>query len=466
MLCWLHGGPTDQSAVTFLPAAGVLARPGMGRARARPPRVDRATGAPTSRRCAGRWGELDVTDTIAWLDHAVAARLGAARADGARRRVGRRLHRAARPRRRPGRARRALSWCTRSPTSPSCAARSHRFEAHYTDTLVGTDPATSGGAIRARRPPSPRRCSSCTAPPTRSSRSRARSRSSTGCGRPAATSTCTSSRARATASASPTTSSPSSALIGEFLRWRASSVGAGARLEPGRPRHRQGALRRVGVDARPARRAVRGARRGRAGPRLGGRRGRRARGAGGRRRRAVRPPRGAARPVPGRRSADDDGGVEFGLDEWPPGDRQTLGPGADRGGGAAPLERHDGGRGHRRRVDASTSCSTPSSRARSCWRAAARARRARRARSTRMFSLGDRLARDADDGGGRDELRELRAAARPRASRRTASSVGTWAKAVEAAVAARCADRRRRRRRRRTSSAPPRRCASLVRQYV
>ena len=87
------------------------------------------------------------------------------------------------------------------------------------------------------------------------------------------------------------------AAAGAVRRRRGSSVAARGGLGPERPGHREGALRRVRVDGRPAGRAGRGARRFRPGPRLGGRRGRGARGARGRCRRAVRPPRRAARPV-------------------------------------------------------------------------------------------------------------------------------------------------------------------------
>ena len=83
-----------------------------------------------------------------------------------------------------------------------------------------------------------------------------------------------------------------------------------------------------------------------------------------------------------------------------------------------------------------------------------------------LFSSSDRLARDPDDRVGRDDLRDLRAAARPDRARRTACRSRTWAKIVDAARALADLVDDEDRRRRATSSAPPRTLRSLVRQYV
>jgi dipeptidyl aminopeptidase/acylaminoacyl peptidase len=84
----------------------------------------------------GRWGELDVADTVAWLDHAhaqgwsrpdrtvlVGASAGGLTVLGV---LG--LH--------PGRAAGGIVLYPVTDLA-ELAARSHRFEAHYTDTLVG-----------------------------------------------------------------------------------------------------------------------------------------------------------------------------------------------------------------------------------------------------------------------------------------------------------------------------------------
>ena len=108
LLCWLHGGPTDQWQVDVHAAHRVLVVAGVERARARPPRARPVTAARTSRRCAaGGAGSTSTTRRRSWpRSHAVG---------GARRRapsmIGRfvgRVHRArrARPASRPGRGRR------------------------------------------------------------------------------------------------------------------------------------------------------------------------------------------------------------------------------------------------------------------------------------------------------------------------------------------------------------------------
>ena len=118
--------------------------------------------------------------------------------------------------------------------------------------------------------------------------------------------------------------------------------------------------------------------------------------------------------------ADDDAGVEFGLDEWPPADRQTLaqalveGEVPHRWDGATLIAATDAEADRRR---------------------AARRHRAGHARAgvggpasaapegalDMLFSASDRLARDADDRSGRDDLRRSGRPDRPGRTRPTAS---------------------------------------------
>ena len=136
----------------------------------------------------------------------------------------------------------------------------------------------------------------------------------------------------------------------------------------------------------------------------------------------------------------DDPGVEFGLDEWPTADRQHADPGARRGRGAAPLGRHDGGRGHRRRVHRRRAAR----RHRAGHAGARRRRRPRRRRApwTRCSPRRTAWPSDPDDRTGRDELSDLAPQLDP-AQPPYGVSVGTWAKTVEAAARARRPGRRR-----------------------
>ena len=178
LLCWIHGGPTDQWLVTFdARMAYFLDR---GWAILVPDhRGSTGHGRAYAQAMAGRWGELDVADCAAGVRHVLAA----GRADPERVAV-------------MGGSAGGFTTLLLLAHHPELFAagvalsavadlvdlgeRSHRFERHYNDTLVGPLP----GAGRCRRaahpspPPSasPRRCCSCTATPTRSSPSSRRRR--------------------------------------------------------------------------------------------------------------------------------------------------------------------------------------------------------------------------------------------------------------------------------------------------
>ena len=138
MIVWLHGGPTDQWMVTFMPRFDYWLSRGWS-VLVPDHRGSTGHGRAYQQALRGRWGELDVADTLAAAEFAHAA-----------------------------------GWATRGRTvvfgssgggftalgaiaaSPDCfaagvvlypvsdlvelAERSHRFERHYTDTLVGPLP--------------------------------------------------------------------------------------------------------------------------------------------------------------------------------------------------------------------------------------------------------------------------------------------------------------------------------------
>jgi dipeptidyl aminopeptidase/acylaminoacyl peptidase len=148
VLCWLHGGPTDQWTVTFLPRLAYWLGEGWD-VLVPDHRGSTGHGRAYQQALRGRWGELDVADIAAWLDHAAAA--GWARPDrtvliGGSAGGFTALHvLSATPRR-------AAAGVVLYPVTDltELRARSHRFEAHYTDTLVGTDDALL--AARSVRP--------------------------------------------------------------------------------------------------------------------------------------------------------------------------------------------------------------------------------------------------------------------------------------------------------------------------
>lgn len=138
MLCWLHGGPTDQWQITFMPRIAYWRAQGWN---VLVPDHRGSTGHGRSYQQAlrGRWGELDVTDTIDAIAHAqqhgwgspehtaiVGSSAGGFTALGVL---------AANPAL-------ATAGIVAYPVTDlsDLAARSHRFEQHYTDSLVGPLP--------------------------------------------------------------------------------------------------------------------------------------------------------------------------------------------------------------------------------------------------------------------------------------------------------------------------------------
>ena len=126
----------------------------------------------------------------------------------------------------------------------------------------------------------------------------------------------------------------------------------------------------------------------------------------------------------------DDAGVEYGLDEWPPADRQTLAQALveaavpHRWQGPTVIVATDSEAAVDELLDGVEQGS-------SCCR-----REERRPAGRRMgvlFTSADRLAHDPDDRGGRDDLRGL-AGQLDRSQPPYGVSIGTWAKAVDAAT--------------------------------
>jgi hypothetical protein len=127
--------------------------------------------------------------------------------------------------------------------------------------------------------------------------------------------------------------------------------------------------------------------------------------------------------------ADDDPGVEFGLDEWPPADRQTL--------AQALVEREVPHRWDGATLVAATDAETAVDEMLdgieqgTLVLASGPASTAPEGALDRLFSISDRLARDADDRSARDDLHDiveqLDAAVPP-----YGVGVGVWAKGVDA----------------------------------
>jgi dipeptidyl aminopeptidase/acylaminoacyl peptidase len=152
LFCWIHGGPTDQWQVSFMPriaywrAAGwtILVPDHRGSS---------GHGREYQQALRGRWGELDVSDTVDAIAHAHARGLGT---PGSTVVLG-------------GSAGgfTALGVAAAAPQLVAAAVvsypvtdlydlglRSHRFERHYTDTLVGPAPdhPSAPGPLRDRSP--------------------------------------------------------------------------------------------------------------------------------------------------------------------------------------------------------------------------------------------------------------------------------------------------------------------------
>ncbi len=135
LLCWLHGGPTDQWQVTFMPRIAYWRAAGWN-VLVPDHRGSTGHGRPYQQALRGRWGDLDVSDTIDAIGHAHREGWGS-----------------------PARTAivgssaggfTALGVISADPTLVAAgivaypvtdlsdlAERSHRFERHYTDSLVG-----------------------------------------------------------------------------------------------------------------------------------------------------------------------------------------------------------------------------------------------------------------------------------------------------------------------------------------
>lgn len=149
MLCWLHGGPTDQWQATFMPRIAYWRAQGWN-VLVPDHRGSTGHGRAYQQALRGRWGELDVSDTVDAVAHAhrrgwgspgqtaiVGSSAGGFTALGVI---------AAEPRL-------IAAGIVAYPVTDlsDLAERSHRFEQHYTDSLVGRLP----GAARLYRDRSP-----------------------------------------------------------------------------------------------------------------------------------------------------------------------------------------------------------------------------------------------------------------------------------------------------------------------
>jgi dipeptidyl aminopeptidase/acylaminoacyl peptidase len=141
LLCWTHGGPTDQWPVTFNARHAHFVSAGYAILVA-DHRGSTGHGRAYAQAMAGRWGQLDVADVAAGVRHVVAEGL----VDGDRiAAVGSSAggfttllllaHH-------PGRFRAGVAVSAVADLL-DLAERSHRFEAHYTHSLVGPLPAAT-----------------------------------------------------------------------------------------------------------------------------------------------------------------------------------------------------------------------------------------------------------------------------------------------------------------------------------
>lgn len=148
-IVWLHGGPTDQWQVTFMPRLVYWLSRGWNIV-VPDHRGSTGHGRAYTQALHGRWGELDVSDTLAAIDWAVQQGVAA---PGKVVLMG-------------GSAGGFTALCAAAAAPHSVAAvavaypvsdladlpvNSHRFEQHYTDTLVGPWPAA--GALYQQRSP-------------------------------------------------------------------------------------------------------------------------------------------------------------------------------------------------------------------------------------------------------------------------------------------------------------------------
>jgi dipeptidyl aminopeptidase/acylaminoacyl peptidase len=148
MICWLHGGPTDQWQVAFMPRVAYWRAQGWD-VLVPDHRGSTGHGRAYQQALRGRWGELDVTDVAAVVEHAHRTGLATpARtvliggSAGGFTVLGVLRHR-------PGLVAAAVVSYPVADLA-DLAERSHRFERHYTRTLVGEPPAPPAIDERAR----------------------------------------------------------------------------------------------------------------------------------------------------------------------------------------------------------------------------------------------------------------------------------------------------------------------------
>jgi dipeptidyl aminopeptidase/acylaminoacyl peptidase len=135
MLCWIHGGPTDQWRVEFMPRLAYWWSRGWD-VLVPDPRGSTGHGRAYQQALRGEWGRLDVDDAAAilraahdggWATPATTVMMGSS--SGGLTALGvLGLH--------PGLAAGGVVLYPVTDLA-ALAAASHRFEAHYTDTLVG-----------------------------------------------------------------------------------------------------------------------------------------------------------------------------------------------------------------------------------------------------------------------------------------------------------------------------------------
>jgi dipeptidyl aminopeptidase/acylaminoacyl peptidase len=138
LLCWLHGGPTDQWQVTFMPRIAYWRSRGWN-VLVPDHRGSTGHGRVYQQALHGGWGELDVSDTVAAIAHAHASGWGSA------------AHTAIVGSSAGGftalgvvasHSELVVAAIVAYPVTDlfDLAERSHRFERHYTDSLVGPLP--------------------------------------------------------------------------------------------------------------------------------------------------------------------------------------------------------------------------------------------------------------------------------------------------------------------------------------
>lgn len=152
LLCWLHGGPTDQWQVTFMPRVAFWCSRGWN-VLVPDHRGSTGHGRPYQQSLRGRWGELDVSDTVDVLANAhdngwgspertvlMGGSAGGFTVLGVL----------------ATQARLAAAAVVSYPVTDlfDLAERSHRFEMHYSQSLIGQVPISheTPGAYHDRSP--------------------------------------------------------------------------------------------------------------------------------------------------------------------------------------------------------------------------------------------------------------------------------------------------------------------------